>query len=116
VGLWTDVTALKTAEAERRSLERQVQHSQRLEALGTLAGGVAHEINNALVPVVALTKEKARKLPQESRERRNLDTVVTTAERSRDLVKRILAFSRKEEEERARESVDLARSCASRCS
>jgi PAS domain S-box-containing protein len=70
VGLWTDVTALKRAEAERRALERQMHHSQRLEALGTLAGGVAHEINNALVPVVALTKMVARKLPEDSRERR----------------------------------------------
>jgi PAS domain S-box-containing protein len=107
VGLWTDVTALKRAEAERRALERQVHHSQRLEALGTLAGGVAHEINNALVPVIALTKMVAGKLPDDSRERRNLGVVVTGAERSRDLVKQILAFSRKEEEERRRESVDL---------
>jgi PAS domain S-box-containing protein len=107
VGLWTDVTALKRAEAERRALERQVHHAQRLEALGTLAGGVAHEINNALVPVIALTKIVARKLPDGSRERRSLDVVLTGAERSRDLVKQILAFSRKEEEERRRESVDL---------
>jgi PAS domain S-box-containing protein len=107
VGLWTDVTALKRAEAERRALERQVHHSQRLEALGTLAGGVAHEINNALVPVIALTKIVAGKLPDGSRERRNLAIVLTGAERSRDLVKQILAFSRKEEEERRRESVDL---------
>jgi PAS domain S-box-containing protein len=107
VGLWTDVTALKRAEAERRALERQVHHAQRLEALGTLAGGVAHEINNALVPVIALTKLVARKLPDGSRERRSLDVVLTGAERSRDLVKQILAFSRKEEEERRRESVDL---------
>jgi PAS domain S-box-containing protein len=107
VGLWTDVTALKRAEAEHRALERQMHHSQRLEALGTLAGGVAHEINNALVPVVALTKMVARKLPEGSRERQNLDIVVTGAERSRDLVKQILAFSRKEEAERRHESVDV---------
>jgi PAS domain S-box-containing protein len=108
VGLWTDVTALKRAEAERRALERQVHHSQRLEALGTLAGGVAHEINNALVPVIALTKMVAGKLPDGSRERRNLDTVLTGAERSRDLVKQILAFSRKENEQRRQDSVDVA--------
>jgi PAS domain S-box-containing protein len=107
VGLWTDVTALKQAEADRRLLERQVHHSQRLEALGTLAGGVAHEINNALVPVVALTKMVVRKLPEESRERRNLETVLTGAERSRDLVKQILAFGRKEEQERRQDSVDM---------
>jgi signal transduction histidine kinase len=94
-------------EAERRTLEEQLHHSQRLEALGTLAGGAAHEINNALVPVIALTKMMAGKLPEGSRERQNLGLVLTGAERSRDLVKQILAFSRKEEE-RPQQSVDAA--------
>jgi two-component system, cell cycle sensor histidine kinase and response regulator CckA len=107
VGLWTDITAIKRAEADRRSLEEQLHHSQRLEALGTLAGGVAHELNNALVPVIALTKLVARKLPDESRERRNLDMVIGAAHRSRDLVDKILEFSRKESD-RARECIDLA--------
>jgi PAS domain S-box-containing protein len=106
VGLWSDVTALKRAEAKRLVLEEQLHHSQRLEALGTLAGGVAHEINNALVPVLALTKVVAGKLPEDSRERRNLDTVAAAAARTRDLVRQILAFSRKEE--RRRETFDLA--------
>jgi PAS domain S-box-containing protein len=108
VGLWTDVTDIKRAEAERRRLEAQLQHSQRLEALGTLAGGAAHEINNALVPVVALAKLMAAKFPEDSRERRNLMTMLAGAERSRDLVKQILAFSRKDEQEDRRESVDIA--------
>jgi signal transduction histidine kinase len=107
VGLWTDITALKRAEAERRALERQMHHAQRLEALGTLAGGVAHEINNALVPAIALTKLVARKFSQESRERHNLDMAVTGAERSRDLVKQILAFSRKQDEEGGQQSADM---------
>jgi PAS domain S-box-containing protein len=107
VGLWTDVTQLKRAEGERRRLEAHLHHSQRLEALGTLAGGAAHEINNALVPVIALTKLVASHLQEDSRDRRNLATVMVGAERSRDLVKQILAFSRKEEEEHRRESVDV---------
>jgi PAS domain S-box-containing protein len=108
LGSVRDVTAAVRMEEQRRALETQLQHSQRLEALGTLAGGVAHEINNALVPVIALTKMVAGKLPDGSRERRNLDTVVASAERSRDLVKQILAFSRKEESQKRRESVDVA--------
>jgi len=106
VGIWTDITAVKRADTERRQLEEQLHHAQRLEALGALAGGVAHEINNALVPVIALTKMVASRLAQESRDRRSLATVLIGAERSRDLVKQILAFSRKEEH-RA-ESVDVA--------
>ena len=94
-------------EAQRaHALQAQLQHSQRLEALGTLAGGIAHEINNALVPVIALTTLVARKLPADSRERRNLETVLGGAERSRDLLKRILSFSRKEEQRQER--FDLA--------
>jgi PAS domain S-box-containing protein len=106
VGLWSDVTAIKRAEAERRALEEQLHHAQRLEAVGTLAGGVAHEINNALVPVIALTKIVAAKLPEGSRERRNLDMVQISAERSRDLLKQMLAFSRADAQ--PRDVVDLA--------
>jgi PAS domain S-box-containing protein len=108
VALWTDITAIKQAEAQRRALEAQLHHAQRLEALGTLAGGAAHEINNALIPVLALTKIVARKLPEDSRERRNLETVMGGAERARDLVQQILAFSRKEDETPPQIDVDIA--------
>jgi PAS domain S-box-containing protein len=108
LGLWTDVTEIKRAEAERRALEVQLHHSQRLEALGTLAGGAAHEINNALVPAISLAKLMAGKQPEGSRERRNLELILAGAERSRDLVKQILAFSRKDTEERAKQNVDVA--------
>jgi PAS domain S-box-containing protein len=97
VGLWTDVTAIKRAGEQHRRLEAQLHHSQRLESLGTLAGGVAHELNNTLVPVVALTKMVLRRLAEGSRERTNLETVFQASERARDLVKQILAFSRKQE-------------------
>jgi PAS domain S-box-containing protein len=99
VGLWTDITAVKQAEAERRTLEAQLYHAQRLEALGTMAGGAAHEINNALVPVIALSKLVVRKLPEGGKEWRNLNSVIAGAERSRDLVRQILMFSRKDGEQ-----------------
>jgi signal transduction histidine kinase len=105
VALWTDITQLKQAEAERRDLQDQLHHSQRLDALGRLAGGVAHEINNALVPAIALTRRIASRLPEESGERRWLGMVQQGAERARDLVKSILAFSRRTEQ--SHEQVDL---------
>jgi PAS domain S-box-containing protein len=107
LGLWTDVTEIKRAEAERRIFEAQLNRSQRLEALGTLAGGAAHEINNALVPVIALGKLMARKYAEDSRERRNFNAIIVGAERSRDFVQQMLAFSRKEQQQRPDQSVDL---------
>ena len=93
----TDITALKRAEEQRRALERQLQHSQRLESLGTLAGGVAHELNNTLVPIVALAKLLLEEVGEDQASRQDLETIATAGERARDLVKQILAFSRKQE-------------------
>ncbi len=94
-----EVAELRASELRQKETERQLLHSQKLEAIGTLAGGIAHELNNALVPVLALTKITARRLPEESRERANLVTVHQGAERARDLVRQILAFGRKETSE-----------------
>ena len=63
VSTWTDVTSIRAAEAERRALEAQLHHAQKLDALGQLAGGIAHDLNNALVPVLALTKMVQADLP-----------------------------------------------------
>jgi signal transduction histidine kinase len=97
VSVWTDLTDLKAAETERRKFEERLQHSQKLESLGTLAGGVAHDLNNILVPVMALTKMTAADLPTHSKGRKNLLRVMQASERARDLVRQILAFSRKDE-------------------
>ena len=104
--VFKDVTEQRMAEAREREMQRQLLHSQKLEALGTLAGGIAHELNNTLVPILALAKTTARGLPAKSRERGNLEMILQASERARDLVGRILAFSRKEVV--TRREVDLA--------
>jgi PAS domain S-box-containing protein len=101
-----DVTELRAAETRQQELERQLQHAQKVEALGTLAGGIAHDLNNALVPVLGLAKLTMKRLPEASRERANLATILKAGERARDLVRRILAFSRKDAPHR--QPVDLA--------
>jgi PAS domain S-box-containing protein len=82
---------------EQRRQEELRWRSQKLEALGTLAGGIAHDLNNTLVPVLSLTKLTLKRLPEDSRERQNLSIVLEASERARDLVKQIVAFSRQEE-------------------
>jgi signal transduction histidine kinase len=96
----SDITEIAEGERKRRDLEAQLHHSQKLEALGTLAGGMAHDLNNTLVPIVALSQAMARRLPEGSRDRTTLDLVLQAADRARDLVRQVLTFSRKERAER----------------
>jgi PAS domain S-box-containing protein len=102
-----DVTALRAAEERQKEMQQQLLQAQKLEAMGTLAGGVAHELNNTLVPVLGLAKMTIKRLPEGSREQNNLVTILRAGEKARDLVARILAFSRKEMPTRA--EVDLAK-------
>jgi PAS domain S-box-containing protein len=105
-GVVKDVTELREAERQRDDLERQLMHSQKLEALGTLAGGVAHDLNNTLVPILALSKLALDELPHRSPVRPDIETIIRASERARDLVKQILAFSRKQD--LVRQEFDLA--------
>jgi PAS domain S-box-containing protein len=95
-GVVHDVTEQRAAQHRQGDLERQLLHSQKLDALGTLAGGIAHDLNNTLVPVLGLAKLTQDRLPEGSRERANLAMILKAGERARDLVQRILAFSRKD--------------------
>ena len=102
-----DVTEVRETQDRQKELERQLLHSQKLEALGTLAGGVAHDLNNTLVPIVALSKLMLHDLPKDNPTRGDLEVVVRASERARDLVKQILAFSRKQD--LVKQDVDLAK-------
>jgi signal transduction histidine kinase len=106
IGTIRDVTEQRAAEERQRDLERQLLHSQKLEAVGTLAGGIAHDLNNTLVPILALSQMLAEQMPEGSSEREDLETVVQASRHGRDLVQRILAFSRNQEMTKIK--VDLA--------
>jgi NO-binding membrane sensor protein with MHYT domain/nitrogen-specific signal transduction histidine kinase len=101
-----DITQQRAAELQRKELERQLQHSQKLEALGILAGGIAHDLNNTLMPILALSRMCLGELPENSPMRDDIETIAVASERARDLVQRILAFSRKQDLDWRR--IDLA--------
>jgi signal transduction histidine kinase len=81
-------------ELRREELEKQVRQKQRLETVGTLAGGIAHEFNNVLVPIILFTDMALQDLPETSVSRSDLERVLAAAQRAKDVVKRILTFSR----------------------
>ena len=96
VGTHSDITELKQAEVQQRVLEAQLRESQKMEAIGTLAGGVAHDFNNLLAAILgnlALAREDVgpEHLAQES-----LGEINRAAIRARQLVQQILAFSRRQ--------------------
>ena len=83
-----------TDQTERRAAEERLRTSEKMEALGSLASGVAHEFNNQLVPIVALTELVMETLPESSDARANLEQVLEAAEGSQEIIDQILAFSR----------------------
>src|SRR3546814_19673808 len=81
------------AEERRVVLEARLQHAQRIEALGTLAGGLAHDINNTPVPIASLSAVAIEDLPEDRPNRQHLEIVQSAALRARDHVQPIPAFS-----------------------
>ena len=82
--------------AEKALLEDQLHQSQKLEAMGTLAGGVAHDFNNILTAIVGYATLANLELPRGSAPHGNVDQILLAAERAAGLTRSLLAFSRKE--------------------
>ncbi|MCD6307046.1 MAG: PAS domain S-box protein [Deltaproteobacteria bacterium] len=94
-----DITEFKHMEREKRELERILQHSQRMEAIGTLAGGIAHEFNNILW-IISANTEYALEFKREGGDvSKNLKRIETACERASDLVRQILNFSRQRQQD-----------------
>ncbi|MCP4294953.1 MAG: PAS domain S-box protein [Proteobacteria bacterium] len=89
-----DITDRKQAEAERVDLEKQLRQSQKMESMGVLAGGIAHEFNNLLTPILGYAAIFIDKLPEGSREQNALVQIQKAGVRAKKLIKQILAFSR----------------------
>jgi signal transduction histidine kinase len=93
--LQKEIIEREAAETMKRDLETRLRHSQRLESIGTLAGGIAHEINNILLPLHLYTDLALEDLPDMSPVRTNLERVLKLANRAKGLSQQILTFSRR---------------------
>jgi PAS domain S-box-containing protein len=92
----TDRSEMVRAEAEHARLEESLQQSRRLEAVGMLAGGVAHDFNNMLTAILGYAELLRHDLKEGTRPRADLEQILAAAGRSRDLVRQLLAFARRQ--------------------
>ncbi|MGE0085065.1 MAG: CHASE2 domain-containing protein [Desulfococcaceae bacterium] len=91
-----DITGRKRAEEEREKLQEQLHQSRKLEAVGILAGGVAHDFNNMLGVIMGYAELAKRDISPEDRFNKNLDRIIDAARRSASLTRQLLAFARKQ--------------------
>jgi PAS domain S-box-containing protein len=94
VGVTRDISQRRKAEAERRALEFQLQQSQKMESLGVLAGGVAHDMNNVLGAILGMASAHIGTQPNGSPIYQALDTICKATERGGKMVKSLLSFAR----------------------
>jgi PAS domain S-box-containing protein len=98
-GLPRSVLVVNTDVTEMRKLEAKFLRAQRMESIGTLAGGIAHDLNNVLSPIL-MSVGLLRRQVEDARGRRILETLDTSAQRGADMIRQILTFARGAEGER----------------
>jgi PAS domain S-box-containing protein len=87
------VLVIDTDITERKALEQQFLRAQRLDSIGTLAGGIAHDLNNMLMPIIMGTT-LLKRLDVDERRLRTIDNIARSAHRGAELVKQVLSFAR----------------------
>jgi PAS domain S-box-containing protein len=102
-----DITDLKKAEEERLTLEAELRQAQKMEALGTLAAGVAHECNNLLMAITSSNELAQQTMSETDPARPALDTVEQACQQAGELTRSLLTYARKHESEA--EPVELGR-------
>ncbi|MBD3332786.1 response regulator [candidate division GN15 bacterium] len=90
-----DISERKKAEEQQRQLQEKLERSQRMESLGVLAGGVAHDLNNMLGPLVGYPELIAMKLPDDSPIRGQVDRIGKSAKDAADVIQDLLTMARR---------------------
>ena len=92
----TDISERLMAAAELEAAQEALRQSQKVEAMGSLTGGVAHDFNNLLTPIIGSLDMLMRRGSGTAREKRLIDGALQSAERAKTLVQRLLAFARRQ--------------------
>jgi two-component system, cell cycle sensor histidine kinase and response regulator CckA len=94
---FNDITERLHAEKEREDLQQQLQQTQKMESIGRLAGGVAHDFNNMLGVIIGSAElAQLQVSPEQKQLSKHLQEILNTAHRSADLTRQLLAFARKQ--------------------
>lgn len=92
--LQQEITEKEAADKLREVLESKLRQSQKLETVGVMAGGIAHEFNNILVPIFLYTEQALLDLSPDNPVRQQLERVLKSANRAKSVIQQILTFSR----------------------
>ncbi|MGE5547422.1 MAG: PAS domain S-box protein [Solirubrobacterales bacterium] len=92
-----DVTEITKSAEQRRQLELALQEGHKLEALGRLAGGVAHELNNMLGPILMAAEMMVRTATLDEKNGERAQRIIEAAKHGRDIVRNVLSYCRKEQ-------------------
>jgi signal transduction histidine kinase/CheY-like chemotaxis protein len=95
IGLHVDISGRVAAEQQRQELEAQLRQKYKVEAIGLMAGGMAHNFNNNLAIILGSVELAQRRIEQGHKAVPLLENIKTAALRSRDLVQQVLVYSRK---------------------
>lgn len=96
LAIYEDITGKKHQEEALKQTEEKFRQSQKMEAIGSLAGGVAHDFNNLLSVIIGYADLMAMELKKEDPLRSNVDQIRKAGTRAADLTRQLLAFSRKQ--------------------
>jgi len=94
IGVFRDITDRKQAEQKQGQLQAQLQQAQKMESLGSLAGGVAHDMNNVLGAILGLASANIEDQPDGSPAQRAFGTIIKAAERGGKTIRSLLGFAR----------------------